>query len=221
MPEEIISKFSDPFYVVGAVIYTILGTLSLLTLSIGMVKTVQFRRRGVGQMASANRILDIWLDDRQDRRQEAVNELARTPSVLTRVLRAVILGRETRPSDPSYAEELGRQTAIIELTHLNERMRTLDMVVNAAPLLGLLGTVVGMIGAFQSLDTSAGAVDSSGLAASIQTALWTTGLGLAIALLAYFIATWLENRIDRERSLMEALISAAIYGRITPAASGR
>lgn len=220
MPTISLSEFSDPFFAMAFAIYAVLATLSVMAVSIGIVKWLQFRRRGVGEMASANRILDIWLDERQDRRQEAVNELSRAPSVLTRVLRAVILGRETRPADPSYAEELGRQTAIIELTHLNERMRTLDMVVNAAPLLGLLGTVVGMIGAFRSFDTSQGAVDSEGLAASIQTALWTTGLGLAIALLAYFIATWLENRIDRERSLMEALISAAIYGRITPVRTG-
>ena len=39
---------------------------------------------------------------------------------------------------------------------------------------------------------------------------------LAIALLAFFIATWLEGRIDRERNMMEAVMSAAIHGRVDP-----
>jgi biopolymer transport protein ExbB len=90
------------------------------------------------------------------------------------------------------------------------------MVVQAAPMLGLLGTVVGMIDAFSVLAVTDGAVDPTLLASGIYVALTTTAAGLAIALVAFFIATWLEGRIDRERNLMEALMSAAIYGRVDP-----
>jgi biopolymer transport protein ExbB len=41
-----------------------------------------------------------------------------------------------------------------------------------------------------------------------------------IALSAFFIATWLEGRIDRERNMIEAIMSAAIHGRVDPKAAG-
>ena len=97
---------------------------------------------------------------------------------------------------------------------MTERMRLLEMVVQAAPMLGLLGTVVGMIDAFAVLSQVEGAVDPAGLAGGIWVALTTTAAGLAVALVTYFIATWLDARIERERNMIEALISAAVHGRV-------
>jgi biopolymer transport protein ExbB len=50
--------------------------------------------------------------------------------------------------------------------------------------------------------------------------LTTTAAGLAIALITYFVATWLEGRIESERQTIETLISAAIHGRVDAAATG-
>jgi biopolymer transport protein ExbB len=130
------------------------------------------------------------------------------------VLQAVLSAQRARPNDTGYAEELGRQTALMELATMNGRMRLLEAVVQAAPMLGLLGTVIGMIQAFSTLAASQGAVDPALLATGIWTALTTTAAGLAIALVTYFIANWLESRIESERQAIETLISAAIYGRI-------
>ena len=99
-------------------------------------------------------------------------------------------------------------------------MSVLEMVVQAAPMLGLLGTVIGMIDAFSVLSVSEGGVNPAALAGGIWTALTTTALGLAIALVAYFFATWFESRIDRERNLIEAAVSAAIHGRVDPDKAG-
>ena len=65
-----------------------------------------------------------------------------------------------------------------------------------------------------------GAVDPTTLASGIYVALSTTAAGLVIALSAFFIATWLEGRIDRERNMIEAIMSAAIHGRVDPKAAG-
>ena len=101
---------------------------------------------------------------------------------------------------------------------MSDRLRLLEMVVQSAPMLGLLGTVIGMIDAFAVLSLTEGQVDPAGLAGGIWTALTTTAVGLAIALVAYFLASWFESRIDRERNLIEAVISAAIHGRVDPSA---
>ena len=206
------------FELASFTVYGMLAFLSLVALGIGLYKFAQFARLGVGRRAEAEKILDDWLNGRVD---EAINAAGQRRSVLSRILQAVFSGIQARPTDVSYAEELSRQTAIIELATMSERMRALDMVVQAAPMLGLLGTVVGMIDAFSVLAVTEGAVDPTTLAGGIYVALTTTAAGLVIALFAFFVATWLEGRIDRERNMIEALMSAAIHGRVDPNAAVR
>ncbi|WP_421701041.1 MotA/TolQ/ExbB proton channel family protein [Aliiroseovarius sp.] len=210
--------FQGQFNLSTLAVFATLGFLSLVGVAIGLYKAAQFARLGVGKRESAEAILDSWLSGRPD---DAISAAAERKSVLARVLQSVFSGLQSRPQDPSYAEELGRQSAIIELAQLSERMRTLDMVVQAAPMLGLLGTVIGMIDAFGVLSLAEGAVDPALLAGGIWSALTTTAVGLAIALFTFFIATWFEGRIDRERNLIEAVISAAIHGRVDPSAGLR
>mgnify|MGYP000409554274 CR=1 FL=1 len=201
------------FQIASFGVYGLLAFLSLVAVAIGLYKVVQFARLGVGKRADAERILDDWLNGRVD---EAISAAGRRRSVLSRILQAVFSGIQARPTDVTYAEELSRQTALVELATMSERMRALDMVVQAAPMLGLLGTVVGMIDAFSVLAVAEGAVDPTTLAGGIYVALTTTAAGLIVALFAFFIATWLEGRIDRERNMIEALMSAAIHGRVDP-----
>ena len=206
----------ENFDPITLIIFVTLGILSFVAVAVGFYKFIQFMRLGVGKRREAEMILDTWLSGRAD---EAIRGASGRKSVLTRILQSVFSGLQARPGDPTYAEELGRQTAIIELAGMSERLRLLDMVVQAAPMLGLLGTVVGMIQAFGALAVTQGAVDPTTLADGIYTALTTTAVGLAIALFAFFIATWFEARIDRERNMIEALISAAIHGRVDPTAA--
>ncbi len=196
-------------------VFLMLGAMSLIAVTVGLFKTVQFRKLGVGHRDAAEAILQNWLSGQPDK---AVAEAGSRKSVLARVLQSVFSGLQSKPQDPSFAEELGRQSAIVELAQMSDRMRLLDMVVQAAPMLGLLGTVVGMIDAFSVLSSAQGAVDPAALAGGIWSALTTTAFGLMIAIGAYFIATWLEGRIERERNMIEALISAAIHGRVDPTA---
>jgi biopolymer transport protein ExbB len=205
------------FDIASLSVYSVLALLSFVALGVGFFKFFQFIKLGVGRRAEAEKILDDWLSGRVD---EAVAAAGQRRSVLTRILQAVFSGIQARPSDVSYAEELSRQTAMIELAGMGERMRALDMVVQAAPMLGLLGTVLGMIDAFSVLASTDGAVDPTTLASGIYVALSTTAAGLVIALSAFFIATWLEGRIDRERNMIEAIMSAAIHGRVDPKAAG-
>lgn len=197
------------------VVFLALAVLSLMSVTVSVFKLVQFARIGVGKRHRAEEILDTWLSGRGD---DAMRLASDRKSVLSRILQAVFSGVQAKPGETAYAEELGRQTAVIELARMTEKMRLLEMVVQAAPMLGLLGTVIGMIDAFSVLSLSDGGVDPAALAGGIWTALTTTAVGLAIALIAYFFASWFKSRIDRERNLIEAAISAAIYGRVDPTA---
>jgi biopolymer transport protein ExbB len=201
------------------VVFAALGLLSVAAVTVFFFKIIQFARMGVGRHKAAEMVLDDWLGGRTD---QAVARASERKTVLTRILQSIIISLRARPGDNAYAEELGRQTALIELTAMTRRMKVLETTVQAAPMLGLLGTVIGMIDSFGALSQSAGGLaDPIQLAGGIWTALTTTAAGLGIALITYFAATWLEGRIETERQTMEPLISAAIHGRIDPPAGGR
>ena len=192
-------------------VFAALAALSVLTLTVVIFKLMQFRRMGVGHHKLGETILDDWLNGRPD---EAQRKAQPGKTVLARVLGAVMSGLRARPGDPAYGEELGRQVALAELVQMGQRMRLLEAVVQMAPMLGLLGTVIGMIDAFGSLALSQQSSDPRLLAGGIWTALTTTATGLAIALIAYFVSSWLDGRIDDERQSIELAVSAAIHGRI-------
>lgn len=78
---------------------------------------------------------------------------------------------------------------------LMSRLWLLDTVVTAAPLLGLLGTILGIISTFVALATS-GVSDSERVAAGIGTALYATALGIGIAVCAVVALNWLNNRTE-------------------------
>ncbi|WP_330647208.1 MotA/TolQ/ExbB proton channel family protein [Thioclava sp. FTW29] len=198
-------------------VFAALGLLSLAMLTVALRKLAQFRKMGVGGGHKAEAALDLWLAGRVN---EAVTAARTQKTVLGRILAGVISGLQARPGDTGFAEELGRQTALVELARMGRYMRFLDICVQSAPMLGLLGTVLGMIDAFATLSATQGMADPASLAGGIWTALTTTAAGLALALVASFITTWFESRIDQERIMAEALISAAIYGRVDPAHKG-
>lgn len=194
------------------IVFVALGILSIAAVTVFFFKLFQFARMGVGRHKPAEMVLDDWLGGRTD---QAVARASERKTVLTRIQHSILTSLRARPGDSAYAEELGRQTALTELTAMTRRMKVLETVVQAAPMLGLLGTVIGMIDSFGALSQSAGGLaDPIQLAGGIWTALTTTAAGLAIALTTYFAATWLEGRIETERQTMEPLISAAIHGRV-------
>jgi biopolymer transport protein ExbB len=90
-------------------------------------------------------------------------------------------------------------------------LRFLETVAQAAPMLGLLGTVIGMISAFGELSSKGGAIDPSALAGGIWVALITTAAGLSVAIPVYFISMYFEARVDHERSYMEAAIAKVLF----------
>ena len=76
-------------------------------------------------------------------------------------------------------------------------LRALDLIATIAPLVGLLGTVLGMIDAFQALQDSGARADPSALAGGIWEALLTTAAGMAVAIPASMALSWFDSINDR------------------------
>jgi biopolymer transport protein ExbB len=207
----------EGFNAVTLTVFAALISLSILATTVTLYKIVQFTMLGLGRVKAANACLTDWQSGQRDR---ALASARGGKGVLLRLLRAVFAAMTERPEDKDWAEEIGRQVAFSELARLSKWMRGLEATVQAAPMLGLLGTVVGMIDAFGTLAQSSGGVDPALLAGGIWTALTTTAVGLAIAIIFYFVAIWLEGRIEAERSAMEELLSVAIHGRAETIGAG-
>ena len=92
-----------------------------------------------------------------------------------------------------------------QIQQMASGLRALEVIATVAPLLGLFGTVLGMIDAFRQLQTAGNAVDPSILAGGIWVALLTTAAGLAVAMPVSLVLTWLETRIESERVAVETL----------------
>jgi biopolymer transport protein ExbB len=90
-------------------------------------------------------------------------------------------------------EALTREGAM-QLSRLKRGLKPLQSVVTVAPLLGLMGTVYGMIASFQSLGATGDKVEI--LSKGIYEALVTTAAGLTIAIPFLFIYQWLNHRVD-------------------------
>ena len=107
MFEGMSAEFFDPKTLV---IFLALAVLSFVAVTVSFYKFVQFSRLGVGKRRRAEEILDNWLSGRAE---EAMMIAAERKSVLARILQAVFSGVQAKPGESAYAEELGRQTAII------------------------------------------------------------------------------------------------------------
>lgn len=117
------------------------------------------------------------------------------------------------------AEDAGRRTARAILRPLESGLGTLGMIAMLSPLIGLLGTVIGMIAAFQALETATSSIDPSLLSGGIWVALLTTAAGLVVAIPATLAHGWFEARLGRFADEAECAIGEAIARR-EPARDG-
>lgn len=97
-----------------------------------------------------------------------------------------------------------------ELQRMERGFRTLGILGNTAPLLGLFGTITGMIKAFMVIEQAGGRVDAQALAGGIWEAMITTGVGLAVAIPILLLLHFLEGVADRRARSMHRYASVLV-----------
>jgi biopolymer transport protein ExbB len=181
----------------GPAIWAI-AVLSVVTVAVILWKLWRLTRAGVWRRARAERALGLW---RAGARAEARAAAAEGAGVCARVTAAAMAAAVELPEEAARDE-----TARVAKRHLAEArsgLRVLELIALIAPLLGLLGTVLGMIDAFRELQAAGGAADPSDLAGGIWEALLTTAAGMAVAIPAAVALTWFESVADRLRLDLE------------------
>ena len=198
---------SDQFFSAGGPILLALVALSLVATAASVFKLLQFAGLGVGKSGPVRAATAAWLEGDAKRAMTLSGPKA---SPATIVVGNMIRFLMQNPGEKERARELAIHRASELMLRMNSHLRLLEATVQAAPMLGLLGTVIGMISAFAELSAAGGAVDPASLAGGIWTALITTAAGLVVAIPFYFVLTWLESRVERERMLIEAAIGAIV-----------
>ncbi|MCL3883375.1 MotA/TolQ/ExbB proton channel family protein [Marivita sp. GX14005] len=181
----------------GGPVVAVLLVVSILTLALILYKLWQFHAAGVGRHRALGKAVAAWDDGARER---ASRHLGESTSYLAPVI-GQAMNRAER-SDGLVSQRLDAE-AEARFARLEAGFKLLDMVAQLAPLLGLFGTVLGMIEAFRTLQGAGSTVDPSLLAGGIWVALLTTAAGLAVAMPAALVLSWFEGRMHRERVFAE------------------
>lgn len=197
----------------GGPVVVILVLLSVLATTAILVKLVQFLLVRTGRVRGTEEVLEAWFAGSHARALQRATA-SRQPAMI--VLTHAMRGRLNGAPDALVREDVER-IAAGELAGLRSHLRLLEITVQTAPLLGLFGTVIGMISAFQALQGAGADADPTVLAGGIWVALLTTAVGLAVAIPVAFILAWFEGRIERETQIIENAVTSLFTARATEA----
>ena len=186
----------------GGPIILLLAVMSIFSLALIIYKIIQLLpvTKGTATREAALARFEAGKTDEAQRTAESGS--APADRVLAFAIKALGNGRSGAP----LMTELMRR-GNEELARMTSHIRLLELIAMISPLLGLLGTVLGMIQSFQELEMAEGAANASVLAGGIWQALLTTAAGLLVAIPAAVGASLLAGRAERGAQLIEGAIA--------------
>ncbi len=201
LPAVPVTTLGDFFRDGGALMYPIL-LCSVVALGIALERYLQLRRGRVLPKAVRAAVAEVC----QGRAAAVSEQIAEADAPGARVLAAGLRRRGHPVTDVEKAmeDQLHR-----EGERLRRNLRGVTLMASLSPLLGLLGTVLGIAQAFQVVE-QAGLGKPENLAAGIKVALYTTIFGLCVAIPALLIAAHLQGRVRGLLLLLADELSPAV-----------
>jgi len=187
----------------GPALWVIFG-ISIVLVTVGLWKFWHLIELGAWNKKQADEILRLWLEEKVEPIDTSWQNI-----------RAKVLGQTILAiSEKNYSDEMVREECMRlankELYEARRGLRIIDLIITIAPLVGLLGTVLGMIEAFQALQDSGAQADPSALAGGIWEALLTTAAGMGIAIPASILLSWYDSVVSNIQADIENLATQAI-----------
>ncbi|MFU8805048.1 MAG: MotA/TolQ/ExbB proton channel family protein [Bradymonadaceae bacterium] len=167
---------------------------SAIALAVFFKKIFEFRAVRLFELSWLDEVVKHLGDGELDKAREISGASAHP---VGRIVQKML---ETFSRRPDRVEAEAARVGSLELQGLEKHLGALSFIAQAAPLLGLLGTVLGMVELFMALQgTGMSSVDAALLSAGIWKALLTTAAGLMVAVPALAAYTYLNSRTDRFR----------------------
>lgn len=138
---------------------------------------------------------------------EALQECAGTPGPVPRVLHAILL----KPKAPrSELREIAQEAGQLEVPRLERNLALLGTIAYATPLVGLLGTILGLLEAFQQISAHGGYATAAEIAGGVYESLLTSAAALSVAIPAFVAHSYVSARVndvlhDIERASIEVI----------------
>src|SRR5437868_2205875 len=200
------------FFTKGGIFMWPLLACSIVSVTVIILRTLALREKNV---------LPLTIESEMERLAPGANPerlfrmVQHDASSLARIVR-VALSHLRWPRSENV--EAVQTRARYEMVRLERGLVVLEVIVGIAPLLGLIGTVSGLIHVFASLGLSAGAADAKKIALGISEALSTTIFGLGIAVVTLIGFVYFSKKVEvlsvEIESLVTDLLSKCYYGRV-------
>ena len=184
----------------GGVVTWIIALLSAVGLPIAIIKAYQFYKMDIHRPDAVIAAMEAYRAGRVEGLARQLDSEAHPAAPLIGFAIGEAHGRSMAAD--LLREELTRRAQYL-VRHLSRHIWLLELIAASAPLFGLLGTVLGMIVAFQGVGQGSGGADMALLASGIWEALLTTAFGLGVALPFSILAAIFNNAVDDVRDMVE------------------
>ena len=188
----------------GTLMTWLLLALSAIVIVVFIERLLHYHRAQINSMEFLNGVRNVL---KRDNVVEALSICDATPGPVARLVKTAILNRDRgREGVRDALEEAG----LLEVPRLEDKLNLLATIAQVAPLMGLLGTVMGFMSMFQELQQSGAFATPDRLAGGIWGALISMAGGLAVAIPTYAGYNYLVSRVnsivlDMEKASTEIL----------------
>lgn len=199
----------------GPMIWLILAA-SALAILVFIERVLHYHRAQINAMEFLSGVRNVL---KKDNVVEALSICDATPGPVARLVKTAILSRDRGREGVREALE---DAGLMEVPRLEEKLNLVATVAQIAPLMGLLGTVLGFMRIFQSMQQEGPYAHAAQLTGGVWEALICTAAGLAVAIPAYVAYNYLVSRmnsivLDMEKASTEILnILSETYESKTP-----
>lgn len=203
----------------GGVMFWFILLVSAVAAVVFVERFLHYHRAQINSTEFLNGVRNVL---RRDNVVEAISICDATPGPVARLVKTAILNRDHGRERISEALE---EAGLAEVPRLEEKLNLLATIAQIAPLLGLLGTVVGLMRVFSDLQEKGVMANTAILSSGVWTALICTGAGLAVAIPAHAGYNYLVSRVnsivlDMERAATEIVHIVSGSGGANPPNSG-
>lgn len=157
----------------------------------------------VGKAISANSVEDHAFDAPDNTRFALLAQYQRAANSMS------------HPTQMQSLETEMWRIARSEIERLGHFMKVLEVIATVAPLVGLLGTVVGMVEAFQAMERAGANVNPAVLSGGIWKALLTTAVGLIVAIPAFIAHSWFERKTELAAGMLQDDLELLLAQQVT------
>jgi biopolymer transport protein ExbB len=198
----------------GPIVYILLA-LSVYATAIIFYKLHIFYGVNFFKSERTTRSINKWLENNHDDAYESINKINDPESEVISFAMYQLLKHKklTVKLESDIREEIVRLSDE-RINYYSSNLNSLQVIATIAPLLGLLGTVFGMIEAFQQMEMAGKNVDPSVLSGGIWEALLTTAVGLSVAIPIVVFESYFRNVVETFKNNIESAVTKVLTSQI-------